>query len=354
MSDRRGSVHGRVLRRCKGRSANRVLRGKRVSGVDLQAASHQEAVQAIKSAVSPVVFTVQSLSNTPRPVSVTTSSYIKHRAKRTAPSSWAGPKMCVGPDGQSTPGANQNVKKEKARKESPQLSARLDRLHSWKELEKKTAAVFFFFFSSAAVRRDRLWVGLEGFGGEAPPAPTSLLPAVVDAVSRCAFLPPHGGWGRGPLAPGVTVDRDGLYNWRKGSAAIGDWGCANPRHPGSLHRHSDTLGLYATVATPWVSMPQLLHSEKAAQPPATARLPPPYRPPSQSENEMDPELLQMKGWFLFPNTITTSQRDHQENKENPDPKAVSQFRGCILRRLHLKTACDTVAVPFRKAPPNAT
>ncbi|KAK0145448.1 hypothetical protein N1851_015636 [Merluccius polli] len=50
--------------------------------------------------------------------------------------SWAGPKMCVGPDGQSTPGANQNVKKEKARKESPQLSARLDRLRSWKELER--------------------------------------------------------------------------------------------------------------------------------------------------------------------------------------------------------------------------
>ncbi|KAK0149790.1 hypothetical protein N1851_009446 [Merluccius polli] len=114
---------------------------------------------------------------------------------------------------------------------------------------KKTAAVFFFFFSSAAVRRDRLWVGLEGFGGEGgrrlrplalqrPPAPTSPLPGAVDAVSRCAFLPPHGGWGRGPLAPGVTVDRDGLssvrpnrvasfragirltYNWRKGSAAM--------------------------------------------------------------------------------------------------------------------------------------
>ncbi|KAK0148970.1 Transmembrane protein C17orf113 [Merluccius polli] len=89
------------------------------------------------------------------------------------------------------------------------------------------------------LRRDRLWVGLEGFRGEAPPpAPTSLLPGAVDAVSRCAFLPPHGGWGRGPLAPGVIVDRDGLssvrpnrvasfragirltYNWRKGSAAM--------------------------------------------------------------------------------------------------------------------------------------
>uniref|UniRef100_A0A3Q3WKD3 Uncharacterized protein n=1 Tax=Mola mola TaxID=94237 RepID=A0A3Q3WKD3_MOLML len=37
-----------------------------VSGVDLQAASHEEAVNAIKSAQSPVVFVVQSLSATPR------------------------------------------------------------------------------------------------------------------------------------------------------------------------------------------------------------------------------------------------------------------------------------------------
>ncbi len=37
-----------------------------VSGVDLRAASHEEAVSAIKSAPSPVVFIVQSLSATPR------------------------------------------------------------------------------------------------------------------------------------------------------------------------------------------------------------------------------------------------------------------------------------------------
>lgn len=37
-----------------------------VSGVDLQAASHEEAVSAIKSAPSPVVFIVQSLSAAPR------------------------------------------------------------------------------------------------------------------------------------------------------------------------------------------------------------------------------------------------------------------------------------------------
>ncbi|XP_067368265.1 inaD-like protein isoform X3 [Channa argus] len=54
-----------------------------VSGVDLQAASHEEAVSAIKSAPSPVVFIVQSLSSTPRPVSLSASSYSKHKAKKT-------------------------------------------------------------------------------------------------------------------------------------------------------------------------------------------------------------------------------------------------------------------------------
>ncbi|XP_049321952.1 inaD-like protein isoform X2 [Astyanax mexicanus] len=52
-----------------------------VSGVDLQNANHEEAVQAIKTATSPVVFTVQSLSSTPRPVSVTASSIRQHKAK---------------------------------------------------------------------------------------------------------------------------------------------------------------------------------------------------------------------------------------------------------------------------------
>ncbi|XP_070764765.1 inaD-like protein [Enoplosus armatus] len=54
-----------------------------VSGVDLQAASHEEAVSAIKSAPSPVVFIVQSLSATPRPVSLTAPSYSRHKAERT-------------------------------------------------------------------------------------------------------------------------------------------------------------------------------------------------------------------------------------------------------------------------------
>nr|XP_014352294.1 PREDICTED: inaD-like protein [Latimeria chalumnae] len=43
---------------------------KQVSGVDLQTATHEEAVEAIKDAGNPVVFVVQSLSSVPRPVSV--------------------------------------------------------------------------------------------------------------------------------------------------------------------------------------------------------------------------------------------------------------------------------------------
>ncbi|XP_027708595.1 inaD-like protein isoform X2 [Vombatus ursinus] len=44
-----------------------------VSGVDLQNATHQEAVEAIKSAGNPVVFVVQSLSSTPRVIPPVTS-----------------------------------------------------------------------------------------------------------------------------------------------------------------------------------------------------------------------------------------------------------------------------------------
>ncbi|XP_043858245.1 inaD-like protein isoform X2 [Dromiciops gliroides] len=44
-----------------------------VSGVDLQNATHQEAVEAIKSAGNPVIFVVQSLSSTPRVITPVTS-----------------------------------------------------------------------------------------------------------------------------------------------------------------------------------------------------------------------------------------------------------------------------------------
>ncbi|XP_048109092.1 inaD-like protein isoform X2 [Alosa alosa] len=53
-----------------------------VCGVDLQNASHEEAVEAIKASPNPVVFVVQSLSTTPRPISVLAPSYSKHKAKK--------------------------------------------------------------------------------------------------------------------------------------------------------------------------------------------------------------------------------------------------------------------------------
>ncbi|OXB66652.1 hypothetical protein ASZ78_013911, partial [Callipepla squamata] len=37
-----------------------------VSGIDLQNATHEEAVEAIKNAGNPIVFVVQSLSNIPK------------------------------------------------------------------------------------------------------------------------------------------------------------------------------------------------------------------------------------------------------------------------------------------------
>nr|XP_048717181.1 inaD-like protein isoform X1 [Caretta caretta] len=48
-----------------------------VSGVDLQNATHEEAVEAIKNAGNPVIFVVQSLSSTPRVVSVVQSKINK-------------------------------------------------------------------------------------------------------------------------------------------------------------------------------------------------------------------------------------------------------------------------------------
>ncbi|XP_071371043.1 inaD-like protein, partial [Centroberyx affinis] len=56
-----------AARTCCLKTGDKILE---VSGVDLQAASHDEAVSAIKSAPSPVVFIVQSLSATPRKAAV--------------------------------------------------------------------------------------------------------------------------------------------------------------------------------------------------------------------------------------------------------------------------------------------
>lgn len=66
-----------------------------VNGADLRSASHEEAVEAIKSAQSPVLFVVQSLSNTPRPVSLLASSYSKHRSKRSPSPNAAVPTLPV-------------------------------------------------------------------------------------------------------------------------------------------------------------------------------------------------------------------------------------------------------------------
>ena len=81
------------------------------------------------------------------------------------------------------------------------------------------------------------------------PAPTSPLPGAVDAVGYLA-APSSLRRGQGPLAPSVTVDRDGLssvhpnrvasfragirlsYNWRKGSAAM------SATHPSPLETRS--------------------------------------------------------------------------------------------------------------------
>uniref|UniRef100_G3NFQ4 PDZ domain-containing protein n=1 Tax=Gasterosteus aculeatus TaxID=69293 RepID=G3NFQ4_GASAC len=86
-----------------------------VSGVDLRLASHEDAVNAIKLAPSPVVFIVQSLSATPRPVSLTASSYNKHKAQRTeSPTQGAAPPPRqpppYRPPGQSEQGMNSDLK----------------------------------------------------------------------------------------------------------------------------------------------------------------------------------------------------------------------------------------------------
>ncbi|XP_056269795.1 inaD-like protein isoform X2 [Pseudoliparis swirei] len=92
-----------------------------VSGVDLQLASHEEAVNAIKSAPSPVVFIVQSLSATPRPVSIIASSYNKYKGQRTeSPAPGAAPPPLRQPPPYRTPnqseqGSNSDLEQAKER-----------------------------------------------------------------------------------------------------------------------------------------------------------------------------------------------------------------------------------------------
>lgn len=78
-------------------------------------------------------------------------------------------------------------------------------------------------FPPSVVRRDRLWVGLEGLGakvarglGRVPysaSACTSPFPGAVDQYPL-RHLSPFTGGGTGPLASGVTVNRVGLSSVR--------------------------------------------------------------------------------------------------------------------------------------------
>ncbi|XP_011472116.1 inaD-like protein isoform X2 [Oryzias latipes] len=92
-----------------------------VSGVDLRAASHEEAVSVIKSAPSPIVFIVQSLSSVPRPASLTASHY-KQKPKRTeslnpetAPPPSRQPPNYRPPSQQSEPGLSSELGRAKER-----------------------------------------------------------------------------------------------------------------------------------------------------------------------------------------------------------------------------------------------
>lgn len=103
--------------------------------------------------------------------------------------------------------------------------------------------------SSAAVRRDRLWVGLErsgakvarGSGRELYSAPRPDLAASWGRGTQylCAFSPPRGG--TGPPAPGATVDRGGLSSVRPNRVA------SPGRGPAHVQR---ALGVSGDVGNP--------------------------------------------------------------------------------------------------------
>lgn len=106
--------------------------------------------------------------------------------------------------------------------------------------------------SSAAVRRDRLWVGLErsgakvarGSGRELYSAPRPDLAASWGRGTQylCAFSPPlPGAGGTGPPAPGATVDRGGLSSVRPNRVA------SPGRGPAHVQR---ALGVSGDVGNP--------------------------------------------------------------------------------------------------------
>ena len=112
------------------------------------------------------------------------------------------------------------------------------------------------------MRRDRLWVGLEGTGGEggSRPRPRALQRPLPDLAAsrgrgpsaRCAFLPPSspssprgGGGGTGPLAPGATVDRGGLSSVRSRPRRVARAGIG----PRSKDRRQGSAAMSATHPT---------------------------------------------------------------------------------------------------------
>lgn len=102
-----------------------------------------------------------------------------------------------------------------------------------------------------AVRRDRLWVGQErlgakvagGFGRPLYSAPRPDLAASRGRgmSARCALSAP--GRGRGPLAPGATVDRGGLSSVRPNRVA------SPGRGPAHVHRRQGSAAMSATHPT---------------------------------------------------------------------------------------------------------
>lgn len=100
--------------------------------------------------------------------------------------------------------------------------------------------------SSAAVRRDRLWVGLERLGAKvargsgrvlySAPRPDLAASRGRGISARCALSAPVAGQGRGPLAPGATVDRGGLSSVRPNRVA------PPGRGPAHVHGASGVCG----------------------------------------------------------------------------------------------------------------
>ena len=81
----------------------------------------------------------------------------------------------------------------------------------------------------------RRWLAASAVSFTAPPARTSPLPGAVDKVLAAPSLPLPGE-GRGPLAPGATVDRGGLSSVRPNRVASPGRGAAHVKGARGLRR----------------------------------------------------------------------------------------------------------------------